>query len=284
VAAESATLVSVGLGLASAVSWGAGDFSGGLASRRASAHGVVVISQCVGIVLLVGLAVVIGETPPPTGKLVWAALAGVGGAGGLLGLYRALAIGQMGIAAPVSAVVGAIVPVLAGAVSEGPPGTLRVLGFGLALTAVWLLAAPGPTGRSLGARGLALPAAAGVGFGLFLVLIHQVGGSAVLWPLAVARASSLALLAGAGVVAGGLRVPGRSDLGLTGLAGALDAAGNAFFVLAAQAGRLDAAAVLSSLYPASTVALAHVVLRERLGRFQTVGVLLALAAIACVAA
>jgi drug/metabolite transporter (DMT)-like permease len=284
VAGDSSTLGSVALGLASAVSWGAGDFAGGLASRRASALGVVAASQGVGIALLVALAVATGEAMPAPRQLGWAALAGAIGALGLLALYSALASGRMGIAAPVAGVVGAIVPVLMGAAVDGPPGALRLAGFGLALAGVWLLAAPDGGVGGASTRELALPLLAGVSFGLFLVMIHRAGGAAVLWPLTAARATSIAVLAVIGGVTGALRLPGRRTLGLTALAGVLDTGGNAFFVLAAQAGRLDVAGVLSSLYPASTVTLACLLLRERLTPRQAVGATAALAAIACVSA
>jgi drug/metabolite transporter (DMT)-like permease len=282
VASESATLVSVGLGLASAVSWGAGDFSGGLASRRAGALSVVVASQGIGVVLLAALAAATGEAVPSAGRLAWAALAGASGAVGLLALYSALASGRMGIAAPVAGLVGAVAPVLAGAVVDGPPGALRLGGFGLALTGVWLLAAPDRAVGGADPRELALPVLAGVSFGLFLIFIHRAGGPAVLWPLTTARATSMGLLATIGGVAGTLNLPKRPVLGLTGLTGVLDTGGNAFFALAAEAGRLDVAGVLSSLYPASTVALACLLLRERLTRRQAVGALATLAAIACI--
>jgi drug/metabolite transporter (DMT)-like permease len=282
VAGDSSTFGSVALGLASAASWGAGDFSGGLASRRAPAAGVVVASQAAGIVLLVLLAMATGEALPSAGQIGWAALAGANGAFGLLALYSALASGRMGIAAPVSGVVGAVVPVLLGAVLHGSPGPLRLLGFVLALAGVWLLTAnEGSVGRA-GVHELALPFLAGVSFGLFLVFIHQAGESTVLWPLTAARATSMSVLAALGGITGSLRLPGRSALGLTGLAGLLDTGGNAFFVLAAQAGRLDVASVLSSLYPASTVLLACALLGERLTRRQTAGALVTLAAIVCV--
>ena len=280
-AGDSSTFGSVALGLASAASWGAGDFSGGLASRRGSATGVVVASQGVGIALLVALATVTGEAAPTARPLAWAALAGANGAFGLLALYSALASGRMGIAAPVSGVVGAVVPVLVGAGVQGWPGALRLAGFALALVGVWLLTAAGDGADQVGPRELTLPVLAGVSFGLFLVFIHRAGGSGILWPLTAARATSMGTLIAVGGVMRTLRVP-RSALGLTCLAGILDTGGNAFFVLAAQAGRLDVAGVLSSLYPASTVLLACLTLGERLTRRQTAGAVATLVAIACV--
>jgi drug/metabolite transporter (DMT)-like permease len=282
VAGDSAAFGSVALGLASAASWGAGDFSGGLASRRAPATGVVVVSQGVGIALLVALAMVIREVRPTGPDILWAALAGASGALGLLALYSALASGRMGIAAPVSGVVGAVVPVLVGAALQGWPGALRLGGFALALTGVWLLTAAGGGVARAGPRELLLPLLAGVSFGLFFVFIHRAGGAGVLWPLTAARATSMALLAAIGGVMGTLKLPRHPALGLTCLAGVLDTGGNAFFVLAAQAGRLDVAGVLSSLYPASTVALACWLLGERLTGRQAAGAVVTLAAIACI--
>jgi drug/metabolite transporter (DMT)-like permease len=274
----------VTLGLAAAASWGGGDFAGGLASRRASASGVVIVSQGVGIALLVLVAAALREAMPAPDRLGWAVLAGASGASGLYALYSALASGRMAIAAPVSGVVTAVVPVLVGAAVEGPPGALRLAGFGLALIGVWLLAARVGSVREVSARELLLPLAAGVSFGLFLVFIDRATAAGVLWPLTAARATSMGVLTAIGCLTGTLRLPGRAAIGLTGLAGILDTGGNALFALAAQAGRLDVAGVLSSLYPASTVALACLLLGERLTVRQTVGVTATLAAITCVAA
>lgn len=281
-AGDSSAFGSVALGLASAASWGAGDFAGGLASRRASALGVAASSQGVGVVLLVAVALLVGEPVPAPGPLGWAVLAGASGSMGLLALYTALASGRMGIAAPVSGVVGAVVPVLVGAALHGPPGFVRIAGFALALIGVWLLTATAGGVEGATRRELVLPVVAGVSFGLFLVFIHQAGGTGVLWLVTAARTTSLGLLTALGAGTRTLRLPPRPALGLTVLAGVLDTAGNVLFILAAQAGRLDVAGVLSSLYPAATVALACLLLRERLTRRQGIGAVATLAAIGCV--
>jgi drug/metabolite transporter (DMT)-like permease len=282
VAGDGSPLASVAFGLASAASWGAGDFSGGLATRRAPAAGVVIASQGVGIALLVVLALATGEAVPSAGQLGWAALAGANGAFGLLALYSALASGRMGIAAPISGVVGAVVPVLVGTQIHGPPGMIRLAGFALALVGVWLLTAAGGSAQRARPREFVLPFLAGLSFGLFLVFIHRAGGAGILWPLTTARGTSIAVLVAIGLLTRTLRLPGRSALALTALAGLLDTGGNAFFVLAAQAGRLDVAGVLSSLYPAATVVLACLLLGERFTGRQTAGAVATLAAIACV--
>jgi drug/metabolite transporter (DMT)-like permease len=210
-------------------------------------------------------------------------LAGTLGVLGLLALYRGLATGRMGIVAPVSAVVAAMVPVLVGAALEGLPGAVQVLGFGLALVGVWLLSRPERAG-SLQLNDLALPVAAGLGFGLFFVFIHQAGDAGTLWPLVAARLASVSLMLAVTRAARQAVLPARPLWVLTALAGVLDAGGNAFFVLATQAGRLDVAGVLSSLYPASTVLLAWAVLRERFTRPQLAGVTAALLSVALIAA
>jgi drug/metabolite transporter (DMT)-like permease len=204
------------------------------------------------------------------------------GAVGLLALYRGLASSRMGLVAPVSAVVAAGVPVLVGAALEGLPGSLQLTGFGLGLAGIWFLSRPQTAGQ-LRLGDLALPVVAGLGFGLFFVCIDQASGAGTFWPLVAARAASMAFMFLAAQTARQPILLERRLWPLTLLAGALDAGGNAFFVLAAQAGRLDVAGVLASLYPASTVLLAWLVLKERFTPLQGVGVAAALTAIVLIA-
>jgi drug/metabolite transporter (DMT)-like permease len=268
---------SAALGLTSAASWGAGDFCGGLATRRGSVYGVVIGAHASGAVLFLALALALREAAPAFANLAACAAAGLFGSLGLLALYRALAMGRMGIAAPVSGVLSAAVPVVAGALLEGRPGGFRLIGFALALVAVWLVSRTDDGAFCV--RDIGLPVAAGLGFGLFIVIIGRASAGGVFWPLVAARVASLGALT---LVAGLSRqplLPARHDLPLVALAGLFDAGGNAFVVLAAHAGRLDVAAVLSSLYPATTVVLAWVFLHERISRWQLAGLVLALAAI-----
>jgi drug/metabolite transporter (DMT)-like permease len=274
-------LAAVVFGLASALTWGAGDFSGGLASKRAPVFGVMAIGHGVGLLLLIVLALLWGEALPATADLGWGLAAGLAGAVGVAALYRALAIGQMGMVAPLSAVLTAALPALFGVLTQGLPGARTLAGFGLALLAIWLIAG---TGAASGARdGLGLAVLAGGGFGLFFILVHRAGASAVFWPLVAARIGSFGLVLplafGKRPLLGGeprLLVPIL-------LSGALDVAGNAFFVLAGQAGRLDVAAILAALYPATTVMLAALLLGERVLRVQIIGIVAALVAIALIA-
>jgi drug/metabolite transporter (DMT)-like permease len=274
-------LAAVLLGLASALSWGAGDYSGGIASRRSPVLGVLAVGQATGVALSAGLALLGGEPFPPAGALGWAALAGASGAVGLAALYRGLAVGRMAVVAPISAVLSAAIPVVVGALGEGLPPAPKLAGFGLALAGIWLVARVGETGE--GRAGLGLALLAGCGFGGFLSLMDRAADGGTFWPLAAARGTSLAITLSAVLVRRRPWAPPRPALPVILLSGALDAAGNAFFVLASQVGRLDVAAVLSSLYPASTVLLAALILRERVSRPQGVGIGAVLAAIALIA-
>jgi drug/metabolite transporter (DMT)-like permease len=273
-----AAWTSAACGVSSAAAWGAGDFFGGLAAKRTGVYAVVIGSQLFGVCALIAAALVLGDGRPSAPNLAWGAVAGLSGVVGLLALYRALATGRMGLAAPVSGVLSAAIPVLIAASLEGFPGWLKISGFAVAAVGVWLVARDDDfTGNR--ARDLALPILAGVGFGAFITIIARATGSAVLWPLVAARCASLTALILFATTAGVERFPSRDRLGVVILSGLGDAAGNAFLVLAARTGRLDVAAVLSSLYPASTVLLARVVLQERVSRAQFAGLLAILSAI-----
>ena len=271
------------LGLASAASWGAGDFGGGLAARRGNVYGVVAASQGLGLVFLAGLALMLAEPLPPLPDLLWGAAAGLAGGLGLVALYQGLALGRMGVAAPLAAVVSAGLPVLFGTLLEGLPGAPQLAGFALALGAVWLLSR-GDGGGGVRFQELGLPLLAGLGFGLFFIAVDRASERAVLWPLVAARLASLApllLLAFTGERGG---LPNLRQLPLIAMVGLFDSGGNAFYALAAQAGRLDVAATLGSLYPASTLLLARLVLKERLAPRQWLGAAVALAAVLLIAA
>jgi drug/metabolite transporter (DMT)-like permease len=273
----SSALLTVIFGLAASLCWGSGDFSGGLASRRANPSSVIIAAYAVGFVLLIALALIGREKLPSALDVMWGGLAGLAGAIGLAAFYQALASGRMGIAAPVSAVMTATLPVLFNAFIEGLPGWLQILGFLVALLAIALISRPeGTKGRP---EGLVLALLAGCGFGTFFILISRVNHDSTYWPLAVARLTSVLFLVIVVRARGQKMLPSRSLLLLVLAAGVLDALGNAFFVLAAHSGRLDVAAVLASLYPAATVIFATIFLRERMTRIQAVGVVLALLAV-----
>ncbi len=273
------------LGLGSAVSWGAGDFSGGLAAKRSPLLGVLLVGQLTGAALMALLALMAREGAPSAASIGWAMTAGALGAVGLAALYRGLAVGRMGVVAPVSAVLSAALPVAWGALSEGVPTATRLAGFALALLGIWLVAGtPSGGDTAAGRAGLGLALLAGACFGGVLIAMNQGARGGTFWPLAAARGTAFLLLVATALVRRGAWRPVAGALPLVLLSGTLDAGGHAFFVLCSQAGRLDVAAVLSSLYPASTVLLASAVLRERIGRTQALGIAVALGAIALITA
>ncbi|MDQ3249237.1 MAG: EamA family transporter [Chloroflexota bacterium] len=278
----SGQLSAVLFGLLSALIWGGGDFCGGLATRRASVIQVLLIAESSGLLMLIGLALAWGEPWLSPAAIGWSMAAGSAGLLGLSALYRGLAVGRAGLVAPVSAVLAAALPALFSGVTAGWPDHLHLLGFALALLAIWLVAqSGGATGAS---QGLGLALVAGCGFGSFFILINKAGADSTFWPLVVARATTLPPLLTLFFYYRMAWPTSRPLYSLATLSGFLDAGGNAFFVLAAQAGRLDVAAMLSSLYPASTVILASLLLGERTTWVQRSGIVVALAAIALIAA
>lgn len=282
---NSHSLTAVFYGLAAAASWGAGDFSGGVATKRSHVYLVVLLSHIVGIAGLLLLILLFGEPFPTWRDLLIGALGGICGALGVLALYTGLAQGRMGVVAPLTAVITAIVPVLFGLFLEGLPQLHQLAGFAAALFAVWLISSDngkGPAGLRWG--DLRLPAAAGLGFGLFFIFIDQVSDNAILWPLVGARAASILMMSILVLISRRRERPSEIQLGWIALAGIFDAGGNAFFALATSLGRLDVATILSSLYPATTVLLARFILDERLTRRQGAGVATALLAVILIAA
>ncbi|WP_094227369.1 DMT family transporter [Methanolobus psychrotolerans] len=265
-------------GLISAASWGAGDFSGGFASKKANVYSVVLITQAVGVFLLAGSAYVLDEQMPSLSGMIWGGLAGIFISIALLALYKGLSLGKMGFVAPVSAVVAASVPVVYGAFYEGLPAIQQIIGFVIALIAVWLIAG-NSEGIRIQKKDLYLPFAAGTGFGLFFVTIDHVSENAVLWPLTAARIAAVGVLLAFIILSGQVEMPSRSVLPVVLIAGVFDTGGNTFYALASQAGRLDIASITSSLYPAGTVLLAWLILKEKLAPRQWVGVICVLAAI-----
>ncbi len=269
-------------GLGSAAAWGAGDFSGGLASRRSDVYTVVVVAEAVGIIPLLVFALMWGGPLPPVSYILWAGLGGVVGVVGLLALYRALSVGHMGVVAPVTSVVAAVLPLLLGSFWDGLPTFLQMAGILVALGAVWLLSRTEAEQRFAFAD-LGLPILAGTAFGLYFVCIDLAIEETLVWPLVIARLAAVAVLLVYLAVGPRRAMPSRNLLPLLVMAGLCDVAGNAFFALATQIGRLDVAAVLASFYPGTTAILAWIVLKERLNRTQWMGVSAALAALILIA-
>ena len=267
----------------SAASWGSGDFAGGLSSRKVGAYRAVFFADFFGLLILVFASFFYREGFPSVNRTIVSALGGMLGTLGLLILYYSLSKGQMSIAAPISALFAALLPVIVGGITEGLPSLLQLIGFVVALAAVWLIS-QGNSGEKFSLRRLAdlrLPLLAGLGFGSYFILMHIAvkDSDATLWPMIISRLGGTVLL-------GLIILMRRESMGVPRgawtvvlLNATLDLTGNLFYILASKTGRLDIAAILSSLYPGATVILAWVILRERIKLPQWMGILAALLAI-----
>ncbi len=274
-------MISIIYGLFSALSWGGGDFFGGLASRKTGAYRTVMYAELIGLVLLFGALAVTNEPIPNWQKLVLAGAGGAIGSLGLLILYQAMINGRMSIATPVSALLAAALPVGIGAFIEGLPPLTKLGGFVLALLAVWLVAQEHSQKTQLmRLSDLRLPLLAGLCFGTYFIIMHQASTNALVWPMIASRsAGAIALLIFLIAIKHDFRVATPNAWPLIALNGVLDVGGNFFYILAGQTGRMDVSAVISSLYPGATVILAWLVLKEKINRIQWLGILTALAAI-----
>jgi len=278
-------MLSALLGLLSATSWGTSDFFGGLASRRSSAVQATFQSETLGLLMLLCLLPFTGLPVMSWADWAWCLAGGAIGAYGLEMLYRALSEGQMSVAAPVSALMAALLPVAVAAVTEGLPRPLVLGGFVLALASIWLISQSRDASPHIHIRlaDLRLPLLAGVFFGAYFIMIHQGSQHSLLGTLIVARTAGSLTLLGLNLARGTLAWPKRPVWAFITVNALGDIGGNALYILAGHAGRMDVAAVLGSLYPGMTVVLAGLVLHERLTRAQVLGILAALAATAMIA-
>jgi drug/metabolite transporter (DMT)-like permease len=273
--------VAVVLALGSAVVYGASDFLGGLASRRASVFGVVALSQLTGLVAVFALLPWLGG-PVTLADLAWAGAAGVLGSTGLVVFFMALSRGVMSVIAPVTALTAAAVPVLAGLLGGNRIGPVAGAGILLALVAVVLVSAEGGLAQWRTARpaSLTAPLVAGAAFGSFFVLLDRTSEGSGITPLVAARLASVVLVVAVALARKRSMRVSRPALPLVLASGIGDMTANALFLLATQqAGQLAITGVLASLYPVSTVVLAQSLLRERLGRAQVAGLAAAIAAV-----
>jgi drug/metabolite transporter (DMT)-like permease len=274
-------MVSTAFGLAAVLCWGTSDFAGGYASKRSDAFSVTLLAHASGFVLMTALSLGSHAVFPSRSSVLWALAAGSLGGTALAVFYRALADGKMGITAPLAAVLAAAIPTSFGLITEGLPGTVPLVGFLAAGAGIWLMSRPDEaSGRP---AGLSMALVAGLGFAGFFVCIHQTGDSAASWSAACSRLASLVLVAVIVLARRQGFCVNRADAALGIFAGCLDSTGTLLFIRAEQTGRLDAAVVLASLYPAVTVLLARLILKEHFTRWKAIGILAALAAVPMIA-
>lgn len=269
------------LALGSAVIYGAADFLGGLASRRASTIVVLVVVQAAGLLPFLLLLALVPGTPTRV-DLLWGAAAGVAGNAGVGLLYRALALGTMSIVAPTTAVCAVVLPVAADALAGERLAPVTWAGIGLAVMAIVLVGQHGDIGWPRGARlppGLSMAFVSGMAIGLFFISLARTSAAAGLWPLLASRSVGLVIFSAIAVGRReSMRLP-REVRRIAVACGVLDMLANALYLLAARGGPLSVVVTLASLYPASTVLLARVVIGERLSRPQAIGVIAALVAV-----
>jgi drug/metabolite transporter (DMT)-like permease len=269
-------------GLMSAATWGGSDFVGGIGARRAPAILVVASGHVFSLVVMLALCLGIRVSLPGSYYLFFAALGGFEGSLALAIFYRALAMGAMGLTAALTGLLTALVPVLFSLFQEGLPAPLTVAGLALGLIAIWLIThTPGKENANAASTppaALLLGALAGIGFGTQLILFKMASPGGMMWVMTSARAAGVAAM----LLFLVFMPPTRPWRGfwLTGIAaGSLDTIGNLFYLQATRFGRLDVAALICSLYPAGTILLAALVLRERPTRRQVAGMALALGAV-----
>lgn len=271
-------MLGVLLALAAALFWGSGDFSGGFATRRISPFQVLALSAIAGMVVLSTAALINKEQLPSIAGILWSLLAGISVVIGISALYSALSRGNAAAVAPISAVIGAALPVGFTFLIRGTPEILQLVGFGLAFIGIWLVSMSSSENTTNKNAGIGLAFLAGAGFGGYFIFIGQVESSGVFFPLLFAR-GVMFVLALVILLTRKLSFPSFRQNPMALLAGLLDSAGNVFFLLAKNLSRLDYAVIVSSLYPAVTVILTAMVLKEKVGNWQKAGVVLCLAAI-----
>lgn len=270
------------LALAAAALYGASDFLGGLLSRRTHYGLVGLIGQCAAAVGGLSAALAMGLHPTPS-AIVWGMAAGVGGAIGTLALYRGLSRGQMNVAGPISAVGAAGLPVLVDLMLGHEFTALAVLGLGLAIPGIWLVSTQSGT---RGPGGVVPGMLAGLGFAALFICLDRAGDQGGLWPVAASQvagaavlAVALAAFARAGGRDGGRTTPPWKPTWTALWPGVMGVGATLLYFLATNQGTLAVSAVITSLYPAFTVALAAAVLRERTNAAHAVGLLLCAVAV-----
>jgi drug/metabolite transporter (DMT)-like permease len=278
--------MSIVLALCSALLYGVSDYCGGRATRSASTFVVALIGQLASMVLTTVVVVVVLADPfPPAADLGWSMAAGLASTAGITAFYFALANGAMTVVAPITAVVSAVVPVAVGIATGERPTAIALGGVFLAIVAVALVSGVGGRAeRPTRARIVLVAVVAGTGFGLLFVFLDRTSDDSGLWPLLLAQVTSVPILAAACVSRRAKFPPRRIDAGLMVLAGSLAVAANVAYLVATREGLLSLVAVITSMYPASTVVLATVLDHERMSNTQAVGLGLAIGALGMVGA
>lgn len=262
--------------LLSALSYGSADFLGGFSSRNNSPITVVAWSQAAGLAIVLICAPFMGGADVSVPDILWGMAAGIAGAMGVLLLFHGLSTALVSIISPVAALVGAVFPTLFGILIGERPSLLSWAGVCLALPAILLLSWEKNEHANHVARSLRLGVLSGLMFGGFFILISRSSDSSGMWPLAAARATTVPLFMLMSLWRNKSVGLQRGTTGVTWLSGALDMAANIFYLLAARTGYIILAAVLTALYPAPTVLMQRIFLKENLSPMRIAGLLLSI--------
>lgn len=305
-------MLAIVFALAAALGYGGSDFAAGLASREASVIRVTVVAEAASVLLMLLVVPWVSSGTPSSASVGWAVAAGVGGMGGAMALYLGFRHAAFSVAAPLSAVATAAFSVLAGLLFGEHPGGLALAGIALALPAIVAVSASPPSsdtaeapatseGSASGAAadgdggggreggsgrhlaGVLYGLAAGAGFGVLFIGLNRAGSGSDLWPAVIAQLAGLAFVSVLGVARGQLRLPRGRASWLAVLTGVTGAGGTLCYFVATHAGLLAVTAVITSLYPASTILLARLVLGERITKIRIAGLGLAAASVALIA-
>jgi drug/metabolite transporter (DMT)-like permease len=303
-------MLAVLLALAAAAGYGGSDYAAGLATRQASVVRVTVLAEATSVVLVACVVPFLGSQAPSWTSVLWGAGAGASGVAGAMALYLGFRHAAFSVASSVSAVGTATFSVLAGLALGERPGALSLTGVVFALPAIVAVSAParkastdpaarpapggaatapggrrhrpGATGRH--AAGVGLGLAAGAGFGFFFIGLNQAGSDSDLWPIVVSQVAALVTVVFVAAATRDLRFPPAGARRLAVLTGAIGAVGTFSFFVATHHGLLAITAVITSLYPAGTILLARVLSGERLTALRIIGLSLAAASVALIAA
>ncbi|MGI8699900.1 MAG: EamA family transporter [Nocardioidaceae bacterium] len=267
------------LGLLAAVCYGASDFAGGVGGRRSSSEAVAILSQPLALLAAVLAAVLLGGARPGVGTLGWGALSGLGSGVGTIALYRGLSVGRMGVVAPVSAVLAAGIPAVVGLSTGDSLSTLRLSGLVLALPGIALISRQPSSDERPDRTGVAEALVAGVGFALLFIGLARAGTGSGAWPLVAGQVVAVGTVLLLGLGLGSARGTWRAAAGPAVMTGILGGLATLLYLAATGRGDLSVVAVLTSLYPAVTILLARLLLREQWARIQVVGLGLSVVAI-----
>jgi drug/metabolite transporter (DMT)-like permease len=287
------------LSLVSAIGYGGSDYAAGLAAREASVIRVTIVAEAASVVALLLVVPWVSTEPTTPASAIWSVAGGLAGIGGAMALYMGFRQAAFSVAAPVSAVATAGFSVLAGLLFGEHPSGLSLTGIALALPAiVGVSASPGapesPPGQpdsgqpdsghsGRHAAGVMWGLAAGAGFAVLFIGLNRAGSSRDLWPLVIAQGTGLTAVVAAGVARGDVRLPSPRASGLAVVTGLTGAGGTLCYFIATHAGLLAVTAVITSLYPASTILLARILLGERLTMIRVAGLVLAAASVGLIA-